>query len=343
MAAEANAEADPKADAEERRLEEDRTRARDWKRFGPYLSERQWGTVREDYSADGDAWRYLPARSGAQPGLPLGRGWPARTLRPPGPPLLRAGALERRRSDPQGAPVRPDRPRRATTARTSRSSTSTSTPRRRTRTARRSTSTRSGHFPTCASVEENRQRGRTEREFELADTGVFDDGRYFDVTLEYAKAAPDDISDPGDHRREPRTRRRAADAAADALVRQHAGRGGARGRGTCGRTTNRRWWRPARPRSTWRTPSLGKFRFSVEAVGGAVPELLFTENETNTERLYGEPNAGPYVQGRVSRLRRRQARRRRESGAAGDQGGGASTASTCRRGASCACGCGWRR
>ncbi len=41
-------------------------------------------------------------------------------------------------------------------------------------------------------------------------------------------------------------------------------------------------------------PSLGKFRFSVEAVGGAVPELVFTENETNTQRLYGQPNAGPY-------------------------------------------------
>ncbi|MES1209713.1 MAG: glucosidase, partial [Pseudomonadota bacterium] len=45
--------------AEEQRLDEDRRRLRDWKRFGPYLSERQWGTVREDYSAEGDAWRYL--------------------------------------------------------------------------------------------------------------------------------------------------------------------------------------------------------------------------------------------------------------------------------------------
>ena len=48
------------ATAEEIRLEESHTRKRHWKRWGPYLSERSWGTVREDYSADGDAWRYFP-------------------------------------------------------------------------------------------------------------------------------------------------------------------------------------------------------------------------------------------------------------------------------------------
>jgi len=42
------------------RLEEDETRERNWKRFGPYLAERQWGTVREDYSADGTCWAYFP-------------------------------------------------------------------------------------------------------------------------------------------------------------------------------------------------------------------------------------------------------------------------------------------
>ncbi len=48
------------ADAERRRLDEDERRARNWTRWGPYLSARQWGTVREDYSPDGDAWAYLP-------------------------------------------------------------------------------------------------------------------------------------------------------------------------------------------------------------------------------------------------------------------------------------------
>ena len=59
--------------AEARRLEEARQGV-PWRRWGPYLSERQWGTVREDYSADGNAWDVLPARSRAQPRLSLGRG-----------------------------------------------------------------------------------------------------------------------------------------------------------------------------------------------------------------------------------------------------------------------------
>ena len=47
-------------DAEEQRLLEDSRREKNWKRWGPYLSERQWGTVREDYSADGECWDYFP-------------------------------------------------------------------------------------------------------------------------------------------------------------------------------------------------------------------------------------------------------------------------------------------
>ena len=59
---------------EKRRLAEDRRGERPWRRWGPYLSERQWGTVREDYSANGDAWNYPAARPCPQPRLPLGRG-----------------------------------------------------------------------------------------------------------------------------------------------------------------------------------------------------------------------------------------------------------------------------
>src|SRR3954466_14993377 len=54
------APADPPADPETLRLQEDAKREKNWKRWGTYLSERQWGTVREDYSANGDAWRHLP-------------------------------------------------------------------------------------------------------------------------------------------------------------------------------------------------------------------------------------------------------------------------------------------
>ena len=81
--------------AEQIRLDEDARRVSNWKRWGPYLAERQWGTVREDYSADGDVLGLLPARSRAQPRLSLGRRRPARHLRSRVPAVLRARAVER--------------------------------------------------------------------------------------------------------------------------------------------------------------------------------------------------------------------------------------------------------
>ena len=83
-----------------------------WKRWGPYLSERQWGTVREDYSPGGTAWEAAQPRCGPQPGVPLGRGWAARHQRRSADPVLRAGVVERARPDPEGAAVRPDQQRR---------------------------------------------------------------------------------------------------------------------------------------------------------------------------------------------------------------------------------------
>ena len=65
---------------EHKRLEDARTDAAPWKAWGPYLSERQWGTVREDYSQDGDAWNYFPSRSRPVSGLSLGRGRDRRGL-----------------------------------------------------------------------------------------------------------------------------------------------------------------------------------------------------------------------------------------------------------------------
>ena len=110
---------DPRAlDPESQRLLEDAQRTKNWKRWGPYLSDRQWGTVREDYSANGDAWDYFPhdhARSRAyrwgEDGL---LGITDRECRL----CFAAGALERQRPDPQGAPLRPQPATRATTART---------------------------------------------------------------------------------------------------------------------------------------------------------------------------------------------------------------------------------
>ena len=98
--------------AEQARLAEsteDRPSA--WKLIGPYLSERAWGTVREDYSADGKAWQYFPYEHAPFARLPLERRRPRRHLRSRPAHVLRASVLERPRPVPQGAHLRPLRSR----------------------------------------------------------------------------------------------------------------------------------------------------------------------------------------------------------------------------------------
>jgi hypothetical protein len=177
---------------EDRRLEEARTRKRHWKRWGPYLSERQWGTVREDYSASGTAWEFFPhehARSRAYRwgedgiggisdrhqmicfGLALWNGHD---------PILKerlfglTGNQGNHGEDVKEYYFYLD-----------------------------STPTHSymrmlykypqAAFPYEALLEENQRRGKEAPEFELVDTGVFAENRYFDVFVEYAKADVEDI------------------------------------------------------------------------------------------------------------------------------------------------------
>ena len=130
------------------KLEDGLTQASDWYLWGPYLSERQWGTVREDYSADGEAWDYLPhdhARSRAyrwsEDGLAGFCDVEQRLC-------LALALVERSGPDPQGADLRTDRLRRATTARTPRSTGGTSTRCRATRSTGGATTTRRGRSPT---------------------------------------------------------------------------------------------------------------------------------------------------------------------------------------------------
>ena len=94
--------------AEELRLTQDTAREKNWKRWGPYLSERQWATVREDYSACGKLLGLLPPRSCAQPRVSLGRGRPAGHHRSAVPALLCVGALEQQRPDLERAALRAD-------------------------------------------------------------------------------------------------------------------------------------------------------------------------------------------------------------------------------------------
>src|SRR5271157_534174 len=178
--------------AERRRLEEDASRERNWKRWGPYLSERQWATVREDYSADGECWDYFPhdhARSRVyrwgEDGL-LGicdrqcRLAFALALWNGRDPILKERLFGL--SGPQGnhgEDVKECYYYLDSTPTHSYMKALYKYPQ--------------AEFPYDWLVEENQRRGKDQPEFELLDTGVFNDDRYFDVFAEYAKAGPDDI------------------------------------------------------------------------------------------------------------------------------------------------------
>jgi hypothetical protein len=178
--------------AEQRRLEESAQRSAHWKRWGPYVSDRAWGTVREDYSVGGDAWDYLPhdqARSKAYRWNEDGIAGIcdrhqfvcfALALWNEHDPILKerlfglTGNEGNHGEDVKEYYFYLD-----------------------------STPTHSymkflykypqAEFPYARLVEDNRRRGKNDPEFELMDTGVFDENRNFDVVVEYAKASPEDI------------------------------------------------------------------------------------------------------------------------------------------------------
>ena len=297
--------------AELARLAEDERREKNWKRWGPYLSERQWGTVREDYSADGDCWEYFPhdhARSRAyrwgEDGL-LGicdrecRLCFALALWNGRDPILkeRLFGLTNHEGN-HGEDVKECYYYLDSTPTHSYMKALYKYP-------------QSG-FPYDWLVEENRRRGREQPEFELVDTGIFDEQRYFDVFVEYAKAGPDDlvIRITAVNRGPERA---AAGAAAHPLVPQYVVVG-AHGRRLLAeaedqpRRAMRHCWR-----NTRRSENTGWTR-------PAPSELLFTENETNMERLFGVKSAGAVCEGRVPRLRDRGPRGRRESAGRRHQG-----------------------
>ncbi|MCC6766705.1 MAG: glucosidase [Deltaproteobacteria bacterium] len=271
------------------RLDEDAQRIRNWKRWGPYLSERQWGTVREDYSEHGTAWDYFPhdhARSRAyrwgEDGL-LGicdrecRLCFALALWNGRDPILKerlfglAGPEGNHGEDVKEQYFYLD-----------------------------STPTHSymkalykypqAAFPYAALVAENRRRGLAEPEYELADTGVFDAQRYFDVLVEYAKAGPNDLC----------IRITVTNHGPDAARLDLLPTLWFRNTWSWGRTGEGYW-----PKGKIRKvkdgtveadhPSLERMRFWLEPHDGRAPELLFTENETDQERLFGGRNATPYV------------------------------------------------
>ena len=178
--------------AEVIRLEEDEARAKNWKRWGPYLAERQWATVREDYSEWATCWEYFPhdqARSRAyrwgEDGL-LGitdrecRLCFALALWNGRDPILKERLFGLTNSEGNhGEDVKEYYFYLDSTPTHSYMKYLYKYPQQ--------------EFPYPRLIEENRRRTRLDPEFELMDTGIFDDGRYFDVFVEYAKSGPNDI------------------------------------------------------------------------------------------------------------------------------------------------------
>ena len=267
--------------AEQKRLNDAREAQIPWKKWGPYLSERQWGTVREDYSENGDAWNYFThdhSRSRAYKWGEDGLGglcddkqrlcfalalWNERD------PILKERLFGLTNSEGNhGEDVKEYYFYLDSTPTHSYMKYLYKYPQR--------------EYPYRDLIETNRRRSREEFEYELLDTGVFDDDRYFDVFVEYAKADPEDI-----------------------LVRitvHNRGPEAARLR-----VLPTLWFR-----NTWswgeddRKPSLheagpGAIQATHHDLGDywlhcdGAPELLFTENESNAQRLWGQPNASPYV------------------------------------------------
>ncbi len=249
------------------------------------MSERQWGTVREDYSADGDAWNYFPhehARSRAyrwgEDGL---LGWSDRECR-----LCFAVALWNGRD-----PILKERLFGLTNAQGNHGEDVKehyfyidSTPTHSY--AKALYKYPQAEFPYARLVAENAQRGKDEREFELADAGVFDESRYFDVFTEYAKAAPDDIC----------IRLTICNRGPDAakihvlpmLWFRNTWSWGCSHEGC---TLKPRIEQQSGSALIATQPTLGSFHFAVETEA----PFLFTENETNNARLFSSENASPFV------------------------------------------------
>jgi hypothetical protein len=279
--------------AEHQRLLEDKNRAANWKRWGPYLSERQWGTVREDYSEKGEAWRSFPhehARSRAyrwgEDGL-LGitdrqcRVCFALALWNHRDPILKerlfglSGPEGNHGEDVKELYYYLD-----------------------------STPTHSylkalykypqAEFPYARLVDENRRRGLRDVEFDLTDTGVFDEGRYFDVFVEYAKAGPDDIAI-----RVTIHNRGSEAAPLDVLPTIWFRNVWSWQKGSvkpCLSLDGEVLEIDHRGLESDLVEDLGLYRLhAATASDGTAPQWLFTENETNHEKLFGSPNASKFT------------------------------------------------
>lgn len=278
--------------AECARLAEDARRARNWKRWGPYLAERQWATVREDYSPEGNPWTYFPhdhARSRAyrwgEDGL-LGitdrecRLCFALALWNGRDPILKERLFGL--TGPQGnhgEDVKEEYFYLDSTPTHSYLKALYKYPQ--------------AEFPYSRLVEENGRRGKDEPEFELADTGVFEEGRYFDVVAEYAKNTPDDLLI-----RLTLSNRGPEAATLHVLPTfwyRNTWKWGCAHEGCTLRPRIKRHEdEPGAASAHHQTLGWFHMRFGPDA-RGRLPDLLHTENEDNEARLWSQPAGGSYV------------------------------------------------
>jgi hypothetical protein len=276
--------------AEHARLEEARQQKLPWKMWGPYLSERQWGTVREDYSEGGDAWNYFShdqARSRAyrwgEDGLAgisdnKQRLCFALALWNGRDPILKERLFGLTNSEGNhGEDVKEYYFYLDSTPTHSYMKYLYKYPQ--------------DAYPYSKLVDTNRSRSRMEFEYELLDTGVFDQDRYFDVFVEYAKESPEDL-----------------------LIRisvHNRGREAAELHVLPTLWFRNQWsWHSASDRPTLHQLPAGLSVGVIRAVDPVLGErylycegeaaLLFTENETNTQRIFGVPNRSPYVKDSIN-------------------------------------------
>jgi hypothetical protein len=266
---------------EQKRLNETREKGIPWKKWGPYLSERQWGTVREDYSHDGNAWDYFSHDQSRSRAYRWGEDGMAGycddkqllcfclSLWNGKDPILKERMFGLTNSESNhGEDVKEyyfyvD-----------------------------STPTHSymkylykypqGEFPYRDLLQTNRGRSREEFEYELLDTGIFDEDRYFDVFVEYAKGGPDDtLVRITVHNRGPE---KAQIHVLPTLWFRNTW------------TWEQDAHKPVLGQADYTKihashPELGEYTLECEGA----KELLFTENESNATKLWGQPNSTPYV------------------------------------------------
>jgi len=275
--------------AEAVRLTEDAARTHNWKRWGPYLAERQWATVREDYSDDGNCWEYFPhdhSRSRAyrwgEDGL---MGITDRECRLCFSVALWNGndtILKERLfgvTGPEGnhgEDVKEEYFYLDSTPTHSYLKALYKYPHK--------------EFPYARLVEENRRRTRRDPEFELVDTGIFEESRYFDVQAEYAKASPNQIL----------IRLTVTNRGPEAAPLHLLPTLWFRNTWIWGCTHQGCEVRPfmglEKNRLSATHASLGAYHFEVVPSGQpTTPDWLFTDNETNFQRLYGSTNPGKFV------------------------------------------------